>query len=250
MQNELKIKVEKRPLYLRVAQLLTEEITNGVFSQEERLPSEEKLAKMLGVSRATIREALSALEKQGMLRRVQGLGTILTHEQKIPIGQGMERLDSYTEYVSRYGFTPGTSSVNFHWEKTRPAHTKIFRQDIAMLGVLERTRTADGKPLMVSVDYIPMHILGPEFQLEYMGQSLFSYLQKRGVILAYSEMRITAAIAKPDMAEKLEVIEGAPLLVIYETYYDGQNAPVLVSSNTYRVDRWEFKIFRTRSDEG
>ena len=94
MQNELKIKVEKRPLYLRVAQLLTEEITNGVFSQEERLPSEEKLAKMLGVSRATIREALSALEKQGMLRRVQGLGTILTHEQKIPIGQGMERLDS------------------------------------------------------------------------------------------------------------------------------------------------------------
>ena len=247
MQNELKIKVEKRPLYLRVAQLLTEEITNGVFSQEERLPSEEKLAKMLGVSRATIREALSALEKQGMLRRVQGLGTILTHEQKIPIGQGMERLILHG-YVSRYGFTPGTSSVNFHW-RSAPCPLRSLGRTLRA-GRLERTRTADGKPLMVSVDYIPMHILGPEFQLEYMGQSLFSYLQKRGVILAYSEMRITAAIAKPDMAEKLEVIEGAPLLVIDETYYDGQNAPVLVSSNTYRVDRWEFKIFRTRSEEG
>ncbi|MCK9524919.1 MAG: GntR family transcriptional regulator [Limnochordia bacterium] len=250
MQSELKIKVEKRPLYLRVAQLLTEEITEGVFAQEDKLPSEEKLGKMLGVSRATIREALSALEKQGMLRRVQGLGTILTHEQKIPIGHGMERLLSYTEYISRYGLTPGTSSVQFHWEQMRPSHKKIFGQDIPMIGVLERTRTADEKPLMVSVDFIPMNILGPEFQLEYVKQSLFTYLQKRGAILAYSEMRIAAAIAKEDMAEKLDIIEGAPLLVIDETYYDNHNQAVLVSSNAYRVDRWEFKIYRTRTEEG
>lgn len=250
MHDRLKIKTEHRPLYSLVAERLMEEIQGGVFSEEEMLPSEEKLAKMFGVSRATIREALSVLEREDQLRRVQGLGTLLTHKEKIPIGHGMERLCSYTEYVSRYGFTPGTSSIEFHWESVRPEHREIFGLDVQMVGVLVRTRTADGEPLMISEDMIPMPVLGPEFHVEYLKESLFAYLQNRGVVLAYSEMRLTAAVADRAAAQRLRVHEGSPLLIIDETYYNHKSQALLVSRNTYRVDRWEFKVYRTRAEQG
>ncbi len=250
MHERLKIKTEHRPLYAVLAERLSEEIRHGIFANETMLPSEEKLAKMFGVSRATVREALSVLERQDQLRRVQGVGTLLTHKEKIPIGHGMERLCSYTEYVSRYGFTPGTSSIEFHWEAVRPEHREVLGPDVETVGVLIRTRTADGEPLMISEDIMPMDVLGLEFQVEYLKESLFAYLQNRGVVLAYSEMRLTAAVADRAAAEKLEVDAGSPLLVIDETYYNHKNRPVLISRNTYRVDRWELIVYRTRTEQG
>lgn len=243
--SSLRIKSEHRPLYAIVAQRLTEEIAGGAFFDQDKLPSEEKLGRMFGVSRATIREALSVLEKQGQIRRVQGLGTIITHKEKIPIGSGLERLSSYTEYVSRYGLTPGTSGVEFRWEETDSKQQQIFSSDVSTVGILVRTRTADGEPLMISEDIIPIHILGPGFQIEDLGESLFAFLEKRGVVLAYSEMHLTAKVADAVEAERLAVMDGAPLLVIDEVYYSNQNKAVLASSNIYRVDRWDLKLYRT-----
>ncbi len=249
MQKEFRIKQDDEPLYSRVAKILLDEITAGVFKNEERLPSEEKLGKMFGVSRATIREALSALERQGQLQRVQGLGTILTHKPKIPMGTGMERLGSYTDYVKQYGVKPGTRSVDFHWEETRPKFQELFGPETTHTGVLTRTRTADDEPLMISKDIIPMEILGPEFQLSYMGESLFQYLEHRGLVLAYSEMIISAIAADEDLAHRLDVDPGTPLLVIDETYFNNKNDVVLWSWNVYRVDRWEFRWYRSSSQE-
>ncbi len=249
MQKEFRIKQDGEPLYSRVAKILLDEITGGVFKNEERLPSEEKLGKMFGVSRATVREALSALEKQGQLNRVQGLGTILTHKPKIPMGTGMERLGSYTDYVKQYNVKPGTRSVDFLWEEIKPKFTAIFGPETTHVGVLTRTRTADNEPLMISEDIIPMEILGPEFQLSYMGESLFQYLEGRGLALAYSEMIISAIAADKDLGQKLDVEAGTPLLVIDETYFNHQNDAVLWSWNAYRVDRWEFRWYRSSSQE-
>ena len=62
--SSLENQIEHRPLYAIVAQRLTEEIAGGAFFDQDKLPSEEKLGRMFGVSRATIREALSVLESR------------------------------------------------------------------------------------------------------------------------------------------------------------------------------------------
>ena len=64
-----------RPLYHKIALTLERMIANlpaGAF-----LPSEPQLAKKLGVSRATLREAMRPLEARGMIVRRQGVGTYL-----------------------------------------------------------------------------------------------------------------------------------------------------------------------------
>lgn len=59
---------------------LTRQINSGVWKIGEKLPVEEELCKLVGVGRNTLREAVAALEQQGVLRRVQGAGTFLCQE--------------------------------------------------------------------------------------------------------------------------------------------------------------------------
>ena len=59
---------------------LTKQINSGTWKVGEKLPVEEELSKLIGVGRNTLREAVAALEQQGVLRRMQGCGTFLCQD--------------------------------------------------------------------------------------------------------------------------------------------------------------------------
>jgi GntR family transcriptional regulator len=63
------------PVYIQISELLTREITAGLYAAGDRLPPEAELAAKLGVAVGTLRKALSELESRGMLERRQGSGT-------------------------------------------------------------------------------------------------------------------------------------------------------------------------------
>jgi len=240
--RDLRVRETREPLYVAVAKRLRQEITEGVFQGQDRLPSEEKLAEELGVSRTTVREALSALEREGLLRRVHGVGTWITHGKRVPIGTGMERITSYTEYVRRFGFEPGTKLARFEWAKATRKHKEDFQRDLDVVGVLTRVRTADGEPLMLAYDVGPPEVFGEDFTVDQLEESFFAYLARRGLRLNYSEMDITAITADKELAELLEVEPGVPLLMLDDRYFDYSGQVLLWSRNIYRVDRCTLKM--------
>ena len=65
------------PLYHRLGEQLRQLIDRGVFSPDERLPSEQEIADHLYVSRPTVRHALNSLERDRLVRREQGRGTFV-----------------------------------------------------------------------------------------------------------------------------------------------------------------------------
>ena len=69
---------------------LTKQINSGVWRIGEKLPVEDELCKLIGVGRNTLREAVAALEQQGVLRRMQGAGTFLCQEFA-PLGSEQEK---------------------------------------------------------------------------------------------------------------------------------------------------------------
>ena len=69
---------EKKLKFVKVYGRLYEKIQNGFFSQGTQLPSETILAQELGVSRMTLRQALSVLRDDGLIRNVQGIGNFVT----------------------------------------------------------------------------------------------------------------------------------------------------------------------------
>ncbi|WP_420844596.1 GntR family transcriptional regulator [Mangrovibacillus cuniculi] len=102
----MSIKTDARHLYLQVIDRLKEDIENGVYKEKERLPSEFDLAKQLGVSRATLREALRILEEDNVIVRRHGVGTFVN--VKPLVTSGIEQLNSVTNMIRQAGMEPGT----------------------------------------------------------------------------------------------------------------------------------------------
>ena len=65
------------PLYAQVARDLATQVRRGTMAAGQRLPPEPALARAYGVNRLTVREALTSLTRQGLVRRVQGVGSFV-----------------------------------------------------------------------------------------------------------------------------------------------------------------------------
>lgn len=70
------------PLHVQISELLSREIAAGIWADGARLPTEQQLAKQLGVAVGTLRKALAALEGRGLLERIQGSGTYVRRKAK------------------------------------------------------------------------------------------------------------------------------------------------------------------------
>src|SRR5690242_21872113 len=75
-----------RPLqrYEQIAERLAADIRSGLLAPGSRLPSERELARTLEVSRASVREALAALQLQGVVETRKGAGTFVTARPPAP----------------------------------------------------------------------------------------------------------------------------------------------------------------------
>src|SRR5664279_1981066 len=107
MRGQSKKTMKKRivdPKTIHPFQRLQGELTNLIAATEpgEKLPAEPELAHRLGVSRATLREAMRSFEGQGLIRRRQGVGTfVVSHKQVIE--SGLEALESIETLASKIG---------------------------------------------------------------------------------------------------------------------------------------------------
>ena len=83
---------EKKPLYVSVYHKLYELIMDGTFPSESKLPTEPELAKMLGVSRMTLRQALALLQDDGLVSSIHGKGNFITRSSSVQKEDGLEKL--------------------------------------------------------------------------------------------------------------------------------------------------------------
>src|SRR5918992_5895271 len=85
---------------------LVRRLEAGEWRPSERLPSEPDLAASLGVSRATLRDALRSLEEDGFVTRVQGSGTFVTH--RLRMKNNLDVNFGVTDLIRSMGMRPGT----------------------------------------------------------------------------------------------------------------------------------------------
>src|SRR5690625_1504067 len=101
----MSIRPDSRHLYLQVIDQLKQDIKDGTYKEREKLPSEYELSKLLGVSRATLREALRVMEEENILFRKHGVGTFVN--PKPIFSSGIEQLKSVTAMIENSGKRAG-----------------------------------------------------------------------------------------------------------------------------------------------
>jgi GntR family transcriptional regulator len=240
----MSIKLDNRHLYLQVIDRLKQDIETGIYKEREKLPSEFDLAKQLGVSRATLREALRILEEENVIIRRHGVGTFVNARPLFT--SGIEQLNSVTNMIKQAEMKPGTIFLSSSSES--PTEEDIRRFSCALeeeIVVIERVRTANGDPVVYCIDKIPKRILPDRFSHD--EESIFSIIEE------VTNRKITYAVAKIEPIgyhEKISpILECEPetaLLVLKQMHFDELDEPVLFSVNYFKADKFSFHVLRKR----
>lgn len=238
------IKSDTRHLYLQVVDRLKRDIAKGIYKEKEKFPSEYQLAKTLGVSRATLREALRTLEEENVVIRRHGVGTFVNG--KPPFNSGIEQLNSVTNMIKQAGMNPGTIFLSSNTRCSTDEDVKRFScSEEDEILVIERVRTANGEPVVYCMDKILQKIV-PE-RLSYDQESIFQFLESD------TQRHITYAIAQIEPLgyhEKISpILQCEPetaLLVLKQMHYDEKDEPILYSVNYFRADKFSFQVLRKR----
>nr|WGD82997.1 GntR family transcriptional regulator [Bacillus subtilis]WGE02374.1 GntR family transcriptional regulator [Bacillus subtilis] len=237
-------KADNRHLYLKVIERIKEDIKNGIYTEKEKLPSEFELSKKLGVSRATLREALRILEEEHVIIRRHGVGTFV-HSKPLFLS-GIEQLNSVTKMIEQANMTLKTIFLSSQVLMPSEDDTKRFHlAEGEELFYLERVRTADGQPIVYCIDKIPMNILPNSFS--HQQESMFDLLEKNsGSVISYAVTDIEPIGYHDTISPVLECDPETALLLLKQTHYDQHDKPVLYSLNYFRADKFRFHVLRKR----
>lgn len=238
------IREDARHLYLQVIDQIKKGIDDGTYREDEKLPSEYELSKQLGVSRATLREALRMLEEDNIVKKRHGVGTFVNAK---PVFQaGIEELHSVTSMIEQSGKTAGTQYISTDVLETGEKDKALFNQpELENLTVIERIRTADNEPVVFCIDKVPAPYLSIAKLLE--KDSIFSTIEataeKR---IAYAVTNIEPVTYHERIYSILQCAPDQPLLLLKQMHYTSEDEAVLYSANYFRADKFSFHVVRKR----
>ncbi len=241
----LQVKPQHMTLTDATSEALQRAIVDGIFAPGSQLPPELELIRMLGVSRTTLREALQRLEEQGLIVRRRGLGTYVREKS---IVKDLNTNFGISEMITAAGMKPGTRTAEVRQEKAAAeVAAALAVAEGAPVVVVERVRTADERPVVLSLDILPAALLGDRAldSIHLESQSLYKYLgDELQTRVVRGVARLGPVASTADMADKLDVRRGTPLLRIAQTDYDVADRPILHSIEYHLPDAFVFVINR------
>ncbi len=230
----------KDPLYIQLKNYLLEKIVNGKWNEGEKFPTETDLQNEFKLSRATVRHALSDIEREGYIERHPGKGTVICHKRFKP---EIMKVSSFSDDMISRGKIPQSKTVDMKYVTPPPqvregygisANDKVW--------MVLRLRMADGIPIGLQELYIPPKLQISAHDLQQM-QSYYQLLQeKHNLFPAFGTEILTAKSADDQEASYLDISNGDPLIYIWRVTYATDESVIEVVKIYYVAERYEYHI--------
>ena len=203
------------PLYKQLVQAVSEGIRKGQYPEGSRLPSEQELSELYGVSRITVRAALKELAADGLVVRRQGKGTYVG---RVKLRRDLAMATSFSDACREQGRVPGAKMLYAGYENATEADIRDMQlEEGARVVCLRRLRYADGVPISVEEDRFPERY---NFLLDedLTDRSLLETLEtKYGIKFYVTHRTIELVYASHSTARLLNCSVKTPLMYIVST---------------------------------
>ena len=229
------------PKYLEIQNLLLQRIKNGDYQEGQLIPKEVDLAEQLNVSRPTVRHAIRNLVQAGYLERRKKRGTIVT-QTKIK-QQFTHVIESYNTEIQNNGLVAKTQVLNFSTEKASDEVTEALTiKPNTEVYKLVRLRSADNKPVVFVVTYLPIAQLPDLQKIDFTHHSLYSELAKAGLEITHVSRKIEVHPATEEEAQLLETDIKAPIFYFHTIGFTKDHRALEYSIASYRGDLNYFMV--------
>jgi GntR family transcriptional regulator len=229
------------PAHLQIESWLEDAIAGGRLAPGDRLPPERELAGKLRVSRMTLRQALAALERRGLLtRRVGREGGTFVDEPKLELA-GFAGL---SDQLRGLGLAAGARVLSAVAREANPDEAAIV--GAGPVYELRRVRLANGEPVALEHGVFPAAAY-PGLLDEALDGSLHALMRQRGDDVPVRAVeRLEPALATAEEAEALGIAPGAPSMRVERVAYGASGRALELSRDLFRGDRvrvvWESEL--------
>ncbi|HEV2128286.1 MAG TPA: GntR family transcriptional regulator [Thermomicrobiales bacterium] len=224
------------PLYYQLVEHIRKSVRIGQLGTNAKLPAERDIAEQAGVSRMTVRQALTFLEREGVLVARPGVGTFVAAPK---LTYDALHLVGFAEETMRHGGAVASSVIELGiGAPPAPIQValRLSRGETAVKIV--RLRAAGDDPLLLETSYLPADRCAGIEQEDLESQSLYTLLETRyGLRLMRATQTIEASAASEFEANLFGVADGAPVLVVEGVAYTVDDQPVECFRAVYRADR-------------
>lgn len=224
------------PLYVQFEEILRGKISSGDWRPGERIPSENQLNRMYGLSRMTARGVLTKLVEEGVLFRVPGKGTYVA-EHKIravsPAYQGIR------EQLEAMGYETSTQLLGI--ERELPGSSVRDRLKLSAsdaVHAIRRLRSVQDQPISLHHSFVPAALAPGLEDQDVTSEQLCVVLEKHyGLSMTRVEEQLEATSASQEQADHLRIPPGSPILSLEHTIHDSTGRPFEHSKIIFRGDK-------------
>lgn len=231
------------PLHAQVESLLRKMIELPEYKNGGFLPKEVDLAKRLGISRNTLRQATNKLEYEGLLIRKKGIGTKVAEKG---ITTNLDNWQSFTQEMTDQGVDFVNFLVEAKWVNANERIAKFFGiKEGEKILCLSRLRGFNDGPFVFFESYFH-----PRIGLtgnEDFTKPLYGILENDyNVVPSISKEEIKAKLASKITADRLQIKKGDPILVRERYVSDPGNRPLEYNIGFYIAEKFTYSITITR----
>jgi len=227
------------PLHAQVEELVREMIKDPEFKNGDFLPNEMNLAKQLGISRNTVRQAFNKLVYEGLLIRKKGVGTRVADQS---VNTRANNWLSFSQEMKASGIEIINFDLKSSWVEADDTMASFFEVPVGKkILKLERLRGRENYPFVYFISYFH-----PRIGLtgnEDFSRPLYEILEKEhSVVVKVSKEEISSELAGAEIGKILNINPASPILKRMRFVYDPGGRPVEYNLGYYIADSFSYTI--------
>lgn len=229
------------PLHAQLREAVRERIRDGSYAAHARLPAESEMSKAFGVSRITVRQALSDLQNEGLIFKVAGKGSFVSRPKPY---QQLTELEGFGEAMSRQGYEIHNDVVG---HALLPASADVAQRlglaEGTQVAQIRRVRHLNRSPVSLEITYLPAAIGERLRTADLARRDIFLIIENDyGIALGHADVRIDAILADAPTAAALQVAPGSALLRMERLTHSAAGAPLDFEYLYFRGDAFQYRL--------
>jgi GntR family transcriptional regulator len=230
-----------KPKYIQLVESLRKDIFSEKLRAGDKLLSENELKRKHNVSSTTVRKCIDILRHEGLITRIQGVGTFINKPHVIE--RSLEKVLSFTKNMEQVGLKPSTKVL----EKRVVTAADKYREKLNVgsedkLLRLKRLRFGDDTPMLLETRFINLKYCPDIHEKELAGSLYTLYQDLYDIRVSKAKQNLKIVYLDEKEAKLLQCKVGDPAFLVTGVTFSDRDEPIEYEESLYRGDEYEFFV--------